>query len=117
MERDTTKKKKEMMLTALEQGMGIVSSASKKANVSRTQHYFWMQEDADYKKAVEDITEMSIDLAEASLLSQIQNKNTSATIFYLKTKGKNRGYVERTEIIATGLEPIRIEIIENGSKN
>ena len=60
---------------------------------------------------------MSIDLSEASLLRQIQNNNTSATIFYLKTKGKNRGYVERTEIMATGIEPIRIEIIENGSKN
>lgn len=105
------------MLIALQQSMGVISSACSKANVSRTQHYQWIQDDKEYAQAVRDISEMSVDLAEASLLTQIRNGNTSATIFYLKTKGKNRGYVERTELVTPDMEPIRIEIVENGNKN
>ena len=117
MTRESTKHKKEQMLIALQQSMGVVSSACQKANVSRTQHYAWINEDKDYAQSVKDITEMSIDLAEASLLSQIRNGNTSATIFYLKTKGKNRGYIERTELAMPDNTPIKIHIIENGNSN
>ena len=34
-----------------------------------------------------------MDMAESSLLAQIGEKNTSATIFYLECQGKKRGYV------------------------
>jgi len=115
--RESTKIKKERMLVALSQSMGVVSSAVQKAGISRSQHYVWMDEDAEYKQAVYDIMEMAIDLAEASLLSQIRDGNTSATIFYLKTKGKNRGYIERTELSMPDTSPIKIHIIENGSQN
>jgi hypothetical protein len=116
MERESTKKKKQAMLTALENSLGIVSTACRKANVSRSQHYEWLKADEDYKTEVDAITETSIDLAEASLLSQIQNRNTSATIFYLKTKGKNRGYIETTELVGDGIQPITVKVIE-GNKD
>ena len=53
-------------------------------------------------------------MAESQLHKQILKGNTSATIFYLKTKGKNRGYVERHE--HTGIEGTKlfeVEIITN----
>ena len=34
---------------------------------------------------------------------QIKDGNTTATIFYLKTKGKSRGYIETQEVIANGI--------------
>jgi hypothetical protein len=41
--------------------------------------------------------------------------NTSATIFYLKTKGKNRGYVERSEVHQeTTYRSLDINIIDTG---
>ena len=57
---------------------------------------------------------VALDMAESQLHKQILGGNTSATIFYLKTKGKNRGYVERHE--HTGIEGTKlfeVEIIES----
>jgi hypothetical protein len=39
-----------------------------------------------------------LDFAESQLYKQIKDGSTTATIFYLKTKGKQRGYVERQQI-------------------
>jgi hypothetical protein len=36
----------------------------------------------------------------------IQNEDTAATIFYLKTKGKKRGYIERQELTGNEGAPI-----------
>ena len=41
----------------------------------------------------------------------MKDGNTSATIFYLKTKGKKRGYIERSELdLSSGDEPIKINV-------
>jgi hypothetical protein len=38
--------------------------------------------------------------------------NTAATIFYLKTKGKKRGYIERTELDVSGYKQFEVEVVE-----
>ncbi len=43
-----------------------------------------------------------MDFAESQLYKQIKEGSTAATIFYLKTKGKKRGYIERQEIEHNG---------------
>lgn len=90
--------KKEAMIQALEKHLGVVTTACKTVGIDRTTHYRWLKEDEAYKEATEDIENVSLDFAESQLLKQIKDGNTTATIFYLKTKGKKRGYIERTEI-------------------
>jgi hypothetical protein len=89
---------KKTMLDALERSLGIVSTACEKAGISRQTHYNWLKDDPEYKEAVRAIEERTIDFAESHLHALIKDKNPAATIFFLKTKGKNRGYVERQEI-------------------
>jgi len=45
--------------------------------------------------------EALLDLAESKLIQNIQEQDTTSILFYLKTQGKKRGYVERHEVDAT----------------
>lgn len=99
------------MLDALEKSLGVVTAACKSVGIARQTHYQWMQDDPEYKKAVDELSDVAIDFAESQLHKQIKDGNSTATIFYLKTKGKKRGYVERQEIEATGGKMFQIEIL------
>jgi isopentenyldiphosphate isomerase len=89
--------KKNAMIQALEKTLGVVTSAAKKAQINRRQHYEWMIVDEVYKKRVEDIANMTLDFVESKLHDEIEEGNTACIIFYMKTKGKKRGYIEKTE--------------------
>lgn len=104
--------RKKAMIEALERSLGVVTSACKNVGISRETHYRWMREDDQYKKDVLELENVALDYAETQLHKQIKGGNTSATIFYLKTKGKNRGYVERTEITGADTEPIIVRILD-----
>ena len=103
--------KKEAMLQALENSLGVVTVACKQTDIPRSTYYKWLKEDEEFAKAVRDIENIALDFGESQLHSQMKDGNTSATIFFLKTKGKKRGYVEKSELdITSGDEPIKINI-------
>ena len=108
---DTIKK---VTLEALEKSLGVVTTAVKQVGIARSTFYEWLK-DPEFKSEVDSIQDIALDFAESQLHKQIQDGNTSATIFYLKTKGKKRGYVERQEI--TGADGIpnnfQVEIIRS----
>ena len=89
---------KKAMIEALNKSLGVVTIACKEVGISRQTHYEWYKEDEEYHKAVDDISDVALDFAESMLHKQIQDRDTTATIFYLKTKGKRRGYIERQEV-------------------
>lgn len=110
------------MLASLTKSRGIISKAAESAGIARSTHYNWIDVDGEYYDpeyhlAVKDIDESAIDHVESKLLEKIDgiqiSKGTddkgkpiiydvppsdTAIIFYLKTKGKKRGYVEKTEV-------------------
>lgn len=76
---------------------GNVSMACQKANIgSRSTYYRWLDNPA-FKDEVDNINEGYIDLAETQLRMAVTRGDMNAVFFLLKTKGKNRGYVERME--------------------
>lgn len=93
---------KKAMLEALEKSLGVVTTAAKVAGIDRSTHYEWIKTDPDYKDSVDSLSDVALDFAESQLHKQIQNGEVTSTIFYLKTKGKKRGYVERTEVEQSG---------------
>jgi hypothetical protein len=110
-----TEQIKRAMVEAMEQSLGVVTTACKKVGIGRTTYYEYYNTDSKFKAEIDDLQNVAIDFAESQLHKQIKDGNTSATIFYLKTKGKSRGYVERQEVQMTGDSLFQIEII--GSKD
>ena len=103
--------KKETIIKALESSLGVVTTACKKTNIPRSTFYKWLKEDDDFAGKVKQIENVSLDFAESKLFEQIQENNTSATIFYLKTKGRKRGYWEKQQMdMTTDDEAIQINI-------
>lgn len=108
---ERTQVSKEKLLEALEVSLGIVTDACEITGLSRTQHYKWYKEDEEYRKAVDSIDNKFIDFAESHLKKQIENGSTQATTFFLRTRGRKRGYNEKQEIdVTSGNEPIKINI-------
>lgn len=114
---------KKAMICALKQSLGVVSTACKMIDTSRQSHYTWLLKDAAYKLEVEAVQDEALDYVESKLFELISGvelpetkvfcnngvivtqeltkkfaPDTAATIFYLKTRGKKRGYVERLEV-------------------
>ena len=102
----TTEIKKKAVLQALEQTLGVVTAACQQAGVGRTQYYQWLKEDPEFLQDVKDLKNVAKDFVESQLFKQIKDGNTSATIFYLKTQAKDRGYVERMEHLDLTESPV-----------
>ena len=108
-EQKRTQENKKKLIEALEKSLGIVTEACEKAQLSRTQFYKWYKEDKEFKKQVDSIDGKFIDFAETHLKEQIKNNNTQATIFYLKTRGRKRGYGDSLDLTSNN-EPITINV-------
>jgi len=96
-----TDTQKKAMIQAMEKSLGIVTTACRNVGIARDTHYRWMRDDDSYRASIESIEGMTLDLAESKLHEEILQGNTAAIIFFLKTKGKKRGYVEKQEVETT----------------
>lgn len=91
---DKREQQKEVFLEELGKRLGIISQACKATGISRKTFYNWRKQDPDFGQAAEDIQEEVLDFVEGKFLQSIQSMNVAAQIFYLKTKGRKRGYIE-----------------------
>ena len=109
--------KKETLLEALENSLGIVSTACNRTGISRSSFYKWYHEDEEYRKKVDEIDNLKLDFVESKLFKNIENEKEKSIIFYLQHKGHKRGYIQRQNINLTSneedIKKIEIEIIES----
>ena len=101
--------KKETFLAALLNSDGNISKACGQTNISRTTIYDWIKKDDKFQEKVSYVSEELLDMAEDQLLTMIRKGNLTATIFYLKTKGQARGYIEKQYVQQTQMTmPIKV---------
>ena len=109
--------KKETLLQALENSLGIVSTACNRSGISRSSFYKWYKEDEEFRKKVDEIDNLKLDFVESKLFKNIENEKEKSIIFYLQHKGHKRGYIQRQNINLTSneedIKKIEIEIIES----
>ena len=105
-------KNRDEFLEVFASKMGNVSKACKAANISRQTFYDWMT-DSDFAGQVDEVREGLLDFAEHQLLSNIRDGKTAEILFYLKTKGKKRGYIERQEVDTIGDKMFEVKILKD----
>jgi len=88
----------ERIIKALGETQGLLTMAARKAGVSYTTVKRYAAEFPSVKQAVQDAKESMLDFAEGKLYQKIKAGDNTAILFYLKTQGKSRGYIERQEI-------------------
>ena len=89
-----------------------VAAACREIGIGRTIFYRWMKS-GKFSQELADAKEERLDIAEASLFRNIQAGDPVSLIFFLKTIGKIRGYVE-AERVRTGEIPAKhaMEILD-----
>jgi len=115
--RESTAKLKAAMLQALEKTLGIITPAAKMVGISRETHRKWCISDPDYASKVSELESVALDFAESMLTKRMEQGSDAAVIFFLKTRGKARGYVERTEHIVETTENLAARISYEQAQN
>jgi len=83
---------------ALRSSAGLQSTAAKKLGITISAVSKRIKNSPKLQRVMKEVCSATLDLAEGSLLKAIQKGELTAIIFYLKCKGKKRGYIEKQEI-------------------
>lgn len=86
------KKKKALFLQELQKSRGLITTACVNTGVTRQTIFHWRKDDEEFNDNVEVVLELQGDRVESNLQKLIDEGDTQSTIFYCKTKLKNRGY-------------------------
>ena len=85
-------------IKVLEANAGNVTMACKKIGITRQTYHNWIDRFDDFREQVESVHESLIDFAESALMKKIKEGDTTSIIFFLKTKGRRRGYIEKYDV-------------------
>lgn len=77
---------------------GNVAAVARAFGVSRQAVSQYIARHPKLQEATTTAREEMLDNAESKLYSEMMAGNTAALIFFLKTQGKRRGYIERGEV-------------------
>lgn len=101
------KEKRDEFLAAFKKRCGMATYACKDVNIDFTTYQQWRKKYPAFNEECERIMNEDVaDFVESALMKRIQAGDTTAIIFFCKTKMKNRGYTERTEVTGKDGEPL-----------
>ena len=98
--------RKQTFIDNLKASGGIICVACESTGINRSTYYRWRESDKDFADAVDEVMDAQVDFVESKLMELINAHDTTATIFYLKTKGKKRGWTEKQQpLVAINTNP------------
>ena len=103
---------KEQLLIALEKNLGIVTAACKEVGISRDSYYDYYNNDPEFRRKVDDINEIAIDFTESQLFKKIKQGSERSILFFMKYKGRKRGYTDSVDITSGGKTITEIKLIQ-----
>jgi len=105
-------KNKRKFLDAIRKHGGI-TAAARATNISRSCHYEWYHADEAYKREFEDIEDEQVEYVESKLMEHIDAGSEQSIHFYLKYKGRTRGFNKTINHTNNGgsFDPIQIKYV------
>lgn len=89
------KYRKNTIIQAITKNNGLLSYAAKELGCSWQTVRNYINSDKDIKSAYEDVCEKKLDIAENVVERDLLDGNVETAKWYLRYKGKHRGYVDR----------------------
>ena len=103
------------IIKALQETNGLLTMAASKSGIGYRTVCRYVAEYPSVKEAAHDAKETLLDFAEGKLYQKIKAGDNTAIIFFLKTQGKARGYIERHEVGGEGGGPVTIKVVYDSS--
>lgn len=100
----------EQVIDAIHEAHGLPTLAAQKLGIAVSTIYNYINRYPTIKKALDDERNVWVDIAESELIKLIKKGNVQAIMFFLKTVGKSRGYVERQEITGAEGQAVVIQV-------
>lgn len=107
---------KEQMLEAIQGSQGLVSKIQRKLEailgekISWDTTEKWIHKWEEAETAVKNEKEAMLDIAENNIFKDMVNGDTATSKWYLRMKGKDRGYEDTPTIQMASDDPIKIDI-------
>ena len=109
MEQNRTKINKERLLKALESSLGVITTALKSCDLSRTNFYKWLKEDKEFASQVEEIENIQKDFIKSKYYECVKDKVPSVVIHAAKSR---LGWNEKPQLdITSGGDKINMPVI------
>ena len=109
MEQNRTKINKDRLLKALESSLGVITTALKSTDLSRTNFYKWLKEDEEFAEQVAEIENIQKDFIKSKYYECVKDKVPSVVIHAAKTR---LGWNETNRVdITSGDKAINMPII------
>jgi hypothetical protein len=99
------------VIEAITDNKGILSSAATALGCNRRTLQNYANRYPTVKEALDEAREAAIDHVESKLMGRIDSGDTTAMIFFLKTQGRNRGYIERQEVTGANGNALIVRIV------
>ena len=108
MEQNRTQINKDRILKALESSLGVITTALKATDLSRTNFYKWLKEDEEFAAKVEEIENIQQDFIKSKYYECVKDKVPSVVIHAAKTR---LGWNETNKVdLTSGNDKIKINI-------
>jgi len=107
---------KEKLIKSMTKHYGNVTNACADAGLSRQTFYIYYNSDDQFKKEIDELEHHTLDFVENQLFKLIEEGSEKSIHFYLKYRGKKRGYNDSLDITSAGEKINEIKLVKVNKK-
>jgi hypothetical protein len=93
---------KKKLIEAMIKCHGVVTTACAAVGISRNQFYQYYNNDPQFKEEIDEIQDINLDFVEDKLFENIADKDRASIFFYLRYRGRKRGYIDSSDLNISG---------------